>query len=357
MSNLGVDSNVFNEIDDPKRDTTAAVGPAVALWMKLGQARLSGRTSGQYLYFKQYDNQRSWNTENEGRLELPLARLTPYVSGLYINSRERPGFEIDARARRRDQTVRGGFDLRLSGKTRLDISGGETRFAYDRNETFLGSTLADALDRTATIEQLQLRYSLTPLTTFVLTTEGIQDRFAVTDDRNANSIRLMSGFEFKPFALIAGKVSVGYRHFDILNDLAPDYDGVVASVDARYALAATQIQAKINRDITYSFESSEPYYTLTDLSLTVIERITSVWDLVGRGGEQWLAYRSSGAARATPNRVDRGSLFGAGIGYRLGDTVRLGLDANFYRRRSQASRQRNYEGLRFGVSVSYGLPQ
>src|SRR6187397_2990320 len=67
VSNLGVDNNVFNEADNPKQDTTAAVGPAVSLWLRMGKSRLSGRLSGQYLYFNTYDSQRAWNTDHSGR--------------------------------------------------------------------------------------------------------------------------------------------------------------------------------------------------------------------------------------------------------------------------------------------------
>jgi hypothetical protein len=357
VSNVGIDNNVFNEVEDPKRDTTAAVGPAAAFWLRLGRARLSGKTSGQYLYFKEYDNQRSWNTDNQARLELPLARITPFLTGAYTNSRDRPGFEIDSRARRHDQTVTGGLDVRLTGKTRFSVTGGQSKLTYAKDATFLGTALADTLDRTTTTEQLQLRSTLTPLTTFVFTSEAIQDRFAVAEDRNADSIRVLAGFELKPFALISGKAAVGFRHFNILSDRTPDYNGVVAAIDARYVLVATQIQAKVNRDITYSFETSEPYYALTDLALTITQRITTAWDVVGRGGRQWLAYRSTAASAATGGRTDRGDVFGAGIGYRLGETIRIGLDANHYRRRSEAFTERDYQGLRFGASVSYGLPQ
>src|SRR5262245_45419784 len=62
LSSLGVDTNVFNETADLKQDTTAAVSPGVNLWMRPGRARLSGKATGQYLYFKTYDNQRGWDT-------------------------------------------------------------------------------------------------------------------------------------------------------------------------------------------------------------------------------------------------------------------------------------------------------
>lgn len=356
VTSLGIDDNVFNELDDRKRDTTAAVGPAVDAWLTLGAVRVSGRSSGQYLYFKEYKNQRSWNTLDQARIDVPLVRLTPFVTGTYVNSRERPGFEIDSRARRRDVGGTAGVELRLTSKTRVNVSGGQTRLSYDRNETFLGASLADALDRTTTTEVVQLRYALTPLTTFVLTSEGIQDRFDVAGTRNADSIRVMPGFDLKPFALISGQVAIGFRHFDVHDAQTPDYDGLVAAIDARYAIGATQIEAKMDRDVAYSFEALQPYYALTDVGLTVTERITSTWDLVARGGRQSLAYRSA-VPTSAPRRVDRGQTYGAGIGYRVGETVRLGLDANYYRRRSQVSDLRNYEGLRVGASVSYGLPQ
>ena len=103
LSNLGVDNNVFNEADNPKQDTTAAVGPAVNLWLNMGKSRLSGTLSGQYLYYKEYENQRAWNTVNDGQWELPLSRIKPYVNGAWSDVKDRPGYEIDARVRLKEQ--------------------------------------------------------------------------------------------------------------------------------------------------------------------------------------------------------------------------------------------------------------
>lgn len=357
VSNLGVDNNVFNEVDNPKRDTTAAFGPAANYWLRMGKARLSGRTSAQYLYFKEFSNQRSWNGSSDARIEMPLARLTPFISGVYTNSRERPGYEIDSRARRRDQTFSLGTDLRLSGKTTIVLTASQNRLFYDREETFLGASLADALDRTTNKERLQLRYALTPLTTFVLTSEGIQDRFSVADDRDADSIRVMPGFEMKPFALISGTVAVGIRRFNVLGDAIPDFNGLVASAALNYAISATQLAVRWNRDLEFSYQAEEPYYALNDVSLTITQRITRAWDVVARGGRQSLAYRLATSAATRQERVDVGAVYGAGIGYRFGESIRLGIDANYYKRDSDALGIRNYEGLRAGASVSYGLPQ
>ena len=53
---------------------------------------------------------------------------------------------------------------------------------------------------------------------------------------------------------------------------------------------------------------------------------------------------------ATGDRVD---LYGVGFGRFLGDDIRIGLDLNNVRRVSTIP-SREYEGFRFGVSISYG---
>src|SRR5215510_6012420 len=112
LSNLGVDSNVYNETTDPKQDTTAAFGPGVNFWMRPGRARLSGKATGQYLYFKTYGNQRGWDTTDELKFEIPFSRFKPFVGGSYMNTHDRPGFEIDSRSRAAINQVAVGTALR-----------------------------------------------------------------------------------------------------------------------------------------------------------------------------------------------------------------------------------------------------
>jgi hypothetical protein len=126
----------------------------------------------------------------------------------------------------------------------------------------------------------------------------------------------------------------------------------------------------MTRDLDYSFESTQPYYALTDFNLTVTERVSHLWDLVGRAGWQSLGYRNVSQSPldllnpSNPlnpsnqsNRVDRGSVYGGGVGYRVGQTLRLGFDVNFFRRNAPGDSQRDFSGLRFGGSVTYGMPQ
>ncbi len=214
ITNLGVDSNVFNEADDPKSDTTAVFGPLADYWVKLGKGRLIGQTKMDYFYFREYDTQRSFGTTNRLRLEIPLARLVPFAAGEYTNTRQRTGYEIDARARRTLVGGRAGVDLLLGGRTRLRAVAGAEQNRFSSDDTFLGETLGRRLDRDATTFGLSMRRDVTPLTTWTVEGEQQHDRFVLSPERDADGLRVVTGFEFKPFALISGKALVGYRRFD-----------------------------------------------------------------------------------------------------------------------------------------------
>ncbi len=357
LSNLGTDDNVFNESIDPKKDTTAAIGPAADIVLRAGRSRLSGKASGQYLYFQKYDAQRSWNTTLDGTWRFPLVRITPFVLGTRTNTKDRPGYEIDSRARRVDRTAGFGSDVRLSSKTTLVLTGKRSWFKYDDVEQYRGVNLGQQLNRRSDIEELHARFRLTPLTTFVVRAQAVQDRFDVADVRNTDSYSVMPGFELRPQALISGEVFVGARRFTPRSADLPEFTGVVASVKAKYALAATRFGVNVARDIAYSFEALQPYYALTDVGGDITQRITHAWDVVVRGSRQSMAYRNVVTTTSLPERIDRSWMGGAGLGYRVGDTLRLGFDANYYRRTVDTNELRSYSGLRLGASVSYGLPR
>ena len=133
----------------------------------------------------------------------------------------------------------------------------------------------------------------------------------------------------------------------------PDYTGPVASADLGYVLRATRLTARVERDVTYSFEALEPYYLLTDLGFTITQRLTSRWDVVGRTARQVLDYQAVGALTA-PERTDRGRQLGGGVGYHVNEIMRLGLDTEYVSRRSPIT-NRSYDGWRSGLSITYGM--
>ncbi|CAN5887214.1 hypothetical protein BH18ACI5_BH18ACI5_16220 [soil metagenome] len=359
ITSLGRDSNIFNEAEEPKADTQAAIGPSVQFWLRPAGTRLSGRVGAQYLYFREYHNQRAWNTSNDGKWEVPLSRFTPFIEGSYVNSKERMGYEIDSRSRRRDAAVGVGTSFRVAGNTSLIVSFRRFDAKYDETESLEALQLARALNRREDRTKAELRYALTPLTTFVVEGEAGRDRFTKTNLRDADTFKLMSGFQIKPLALVSGRVYVGYRQFQPLTSTLPDYRGLAVKVDAAYiSRGSTRFQVKVDRDVQYSFEPTRPYYALLDAGLEVTQRVGPTWEVLARGSHQRLNYRLIGSSEKPANTPgDTGYVYGAGIGYRPAPALRLGVDANYYTRKSDFVGRREYEGLRVFGSITYGILQ
>jgi hypothetical protein len=353
LTHFGVDTNVFNEFDDPKQDFTAGVGPAVDFWLRMGRARVSGRSGVDYNYFHEYDSQRHLGTTNSLRVSLPFNRLTPFVEGGYTNTRQRPGYEIDVRARRMNAEGRAGLDLRLGGRTLVTFAGSRRQYRFSAEERFLGIELSEALDNDSDAGEITVARQLTPLTTFIVSAEQRRDRFRYSPDRDSDAVKVVSGFEFKPLALISGTIALGWRQFETLDPGVPDYSGVIASGELGYALRATRFAFRVGRDVEYSFQPLQPYYLLTDVQFDVTQRVTSRWDVVARVGRQSLDYRAVALSETTARR-DGGRRVGGGIGYRLGEFARIGLDVNRDERTSDVSTRR-YQAWRAGGSLSYGI--
>ncbi len=209
-------------------------------------------------------------------------------------------------------------------------------------EEFLDTDLSRALDRDSTYYGGGIQVELTPLTTFLTDVEIGEDRFVGSSERDADTWKVMPGFKFKPFALVDGGLAVGYRKFQTLNSLVPDFGGVIALVDLGYTLRATRVTGRYNRDVTYSFETVEPYYLQTDWSVAVVQKITTAWDVVGRVGRYKLDYETVGLP-GTERRSDSGNRYGGGIGYSLGQYVRAWLRNELHR---PAVRRVRHEELR-----------
>jgi hypothetical protein len=116
LTNLGVDTNVFNEPDQntPKSDFTATVTPQTDLWLRMGRSWLIGNVKEDLVWYKEFASERSTNHAVKAGWMLPLNRLTFAADTTYRNTRERPGFEIDARAKRTELLTRASLELRAA---------------------------------------------------------------------------------------------------------------------------------------------------------------------------------------------------------------------------------------------------
>jgi hypothetical protein len=353
ITQIGIDSNVFNTTQAPERDFTATISPGADSWVRVGAAQLSVRSSVDWTYFRKATQQRWLGMTQEGRFDLLFNRLNPYVSGLYTTTRRRPNLEIDARVRQKQQELGVGTALRLGSRITLDATASHA--LYDFSDPSYGDeVIASALNRESREGELAARVALTPLTTFLMRGAVVQDRFEHSRLRDSNSLLVLPGLEFEPLALIAGRVDVGFRRFDVIDPAVADYAGVVASVDLSYiARELTRFGAEVSRDVDYSVEEQEPYSVVTTAGLTVTQVVGFDWYVLGRASRSWLDYRSIHDSITAEGRRDTYNTFGVGVARRLGTDLRVGFDVDRVSRRSPKE-GRSYDGYRLGGSITYG---
>ncbi len=347
---FGVDSNVFREELLPKSDVTATISPGARAWLRAGRSLLAVDARGDMQYFQHYASERSLDSAVSGRYEIRSDRITPWVGGGYSSGRQRVGYDIDVRSQRVERQASAGLDVRVMSKTEVGISARRIDYSYDADARVLGTSLKDVLNRRSESAGVSLSHELTPITRFVVQGESIRDRFAFSPGRDADSMRVLAGVNLDSSALISGTVRAGYRTFDT-RDGTSSFTGLVASADAAYTVAGrTRFDIGLRRDLNYSFEVAQPFYLLTGADLTVTPQLSTHWDLQARSGQHQLAYRDS---RGASGRNDHHSVYGIGVGYRMGSGARIG--ANLDReQRGSAAEHRQYNGYKMGVSMTYG---
>jgi Putative beta-barrel porin 2 len=355
LTDFGIDTNVFNETHDPKRDVTATIEPKIETWLRAGPARLNTRSRTGLVYYQQYHGERSLNSDHEAKLEFLFGRVRPFVDASILNSRQRPGYEIDTRAQRQETGVTAGGRLRVAGDTWLDVAAHRSRVNFDADAVFVGTQLHEVLNRDVERASATLRYPVTPYTTIIMLADMQRDRFELSPDRDSKSLRVLPGVEFDARALLSGRAYAGYRRFDPLDTGMPGYRGVNASIDLVYTLLrSTKFAVRADRDVNYSMERTQPYYVLTGVNGSLTQAIVRPWDLRAAWGRQQLDYRNADALGSSSGRVDRVRNYGLGLGYRLNGDMRVGFDVNYYRRESD-NEGRQYETLQAGTSVTYGF--
>ena len=176
LKNLGWDSNVFNQTEDPKSDFTATVAAPVDWWLRLGSARLHGTDNFEGVYFAKYSDQGGFNQKHELTFLVPLNRIRPYVGGSYLSTNDRPGYEINARVRHTEAGGRVGAIIRLTSKLDLDVSGRQLTYRYDDGEE---NNYSEVLNRRTENYGAQLRYRLSSLTTLTPLADAVREWYDV----------------------------------------------------------------------------------------------------------------------------------------------------------------------------------
>jgi hypothetical protein len=360
LTNLGWDSNVFNGQGEAKEgDFTFTLTPAADVWLPFARrAMIITNAAADLVYFQTLSSERSVDPFVLVRPEIYFNRLTLFAEGSYLDTRQRPNFEIDVRARRNEREGKAGFDLRIAKKLSIEMAGRERRIRFDADQYYQGTELQETLNRDERAASATLRYRWTPLTTVVVLSEAQSDRFVYSPERDTDSVRIMPGVELKPRAIVSGSGYIGYRRFVVLSDEMPDFSGLVASGALSYTLqGATKFTFTANRDVDYSFEQDQPYYVKSGFGLDVRRALGARFDVTAGYERYDYAYRefTTGTATPTVHRVDLTQDVSCSFGYRAARDARIGFGASYRERTSNTEPFRDYNGVRIGVMIDYGL--
>ena len=349
LDRLGIDTNVFIT-PEAERDFVVAVTPGLDTWLTFGRrAVLATRVDGHTEYFRRFAGERSFNPGVRSRLEVALGRVTAAVGGDHLRTRQRPGFEIDLRARRIVDGAHAGLSVDLAPRLALVVESEQERTRFDGDVFFDGSYLAETLNRNERAGRTALRWRRTALSTFVFTGEFREDRFVRSPDRDSDNVIVTAGGEFHPRALLSGSGAIGVRRFLARGSAVTDLTRIVAQADLRFRLRErTTMTFGTERDIGYSFRRDHPYYLLQRNSLDVTRRLGAAFDLTGSVVRDTYDYPGGSERRDVAWRV-------AGtLGYNLTTTNRVGFSIAYATRDSPADRW-SYRGLSAGMVFDYGL--
>lgn len=352
ITDIGIDSNVKNDAENPQQDFSATIVPRLLARLRMRRLLLSYDGVSDLVYFRKFKSERSANSATNVRLDADLGHLQPFVSAAWLSTKQRMNAELDIRAPRTQRTLGAGARLLVASRTAIVLTARRQETAFDPGVEFQGVELARTLNAHADSGEIAVHLVLTPLTTVGITASVQQDRFDRSPDRNADTFRILPAFQFDPTSLLRGTVAVGYRKFRPLSPALPDYSGLLVQTSVGYTLLGwTRFDLNLQRDVQYSYEETEPYYLTTGGRLTVTQPLVGNLDVQALGGRQTLSYRSAGVGGDT--RRDTAEIVGAGLGYRIRDNARLAVNWEYSRRRSPVD-QRQYERRRLFASLTLG---
>lgn len=356
LRNLGIETNVFNQLDDPKSDFTYTFAPMLQLWLPVTRRfLLSTRSEVGVSYFRKYADQRSIDPRFLVRGDILLRRLTVFVENDFLWAKQRADTEIDDRVRRRNNITRAGVIVDLTPKFSTEVSLYQGSYGFDSNFDSVGSiSYRAALSRKERGLRVGLTHRLTSRTTLVLEGETQRTRFDFAQVKDADGYRISPGVIFAPRALIGGTAKVGIRRLMPLHPVVPGFNGVVADVKLGYTVpGAGRLTLEASRDLQFSPEVSQPYYVVTALGGNLRRHVWRDFDVVVGSRRTRQDHRALAGAAARPRR-DLILFYSADVGYHLNRAARVGFLVSWQRRESSAGALRNYRGMTAGLSFTYG---
>ena len=353
----GIDDNVFNDPVSPQRDYTLTVASRGLSVLRLGSNELLFQAGHDYVWFQDTTSERSNNSQYAMRFNMSASRFKPYIGAEYIRTRVRRSPEIDTRARRVDCTALGGIAYDVSPRTALTASVRLDDTNYEEGERFRNVALDEALNRSGRGADAGVRYAMTALTTLSVTAGYEEQKFKESHIRDLTRYTIGPTLDFSPEAVIRGRVVMAFELFKPDDPSLAERTGVAYQALLNWSLyGRTEFDLGAARNISYSYQDTEPYYLLTNVRLLVTQPLHGWFDLYGGYDWEHMAYRwrLGATAPGQSDRVDTLMAANGGVRMRLGEIFRVKIGVEKTRRRSIEDPLQNFKRTRILTTVTVG---
>jgi hypothetical protein len=240
----------------------------------------------------------------------------------------------------------------------VTVAARRTTTSFEEGSLFRGEDLAVALNNQLDAYDATLGLQLTPITGLSLVFTEERQRFDLAPDRDSDTLRITPTLTFSPGGLLNGSAAIGYRRFNGRDPSLPDFSGLVATVNiGATILGRHRVDTTFARDLRYSYDVDTPYYLSTGGTVTWTTQISGPFDVRGTGTWQLLDYRESAPSSVSTSTSDVFSSYGGGLGYRIHQRLRLGINGDWSHRNSDRSDDRTFKNHRIFGTVTWGLPQ
>src|SRR4029077_20996997 len=153
-------------------------------WLRAGPTWINATINSQLNWYQKYDTER--NASNTYKLGwfVPGSIFSFRIDGSYLNTRERPGFEIDTRAPRTDRQLRVSLDYKALSKTYLGVAASRLESRFSEEAEYQGVNLQTSLNHPALTYGGNVRHTLTPLTSLTVSATHTDTTFEFSPDRD-----------------------------------------------------------------------------------------------------------------------------------------------------------------------------
>ncbi len=356
LKNVGLDNNVFNNPANPERDWTGTLSLGMLAGLRFGQARLTLKTTTDYVYFAHFREERAIDGISRYQFEIRNPRIRPWIAYEKTKTHDRAGFEIDSRAGRAVPVYEVGVETKLGFRLSTRLIGRQRKVEYQTEEDYRGVNLAATLDAKYEEGAVQLLYEVSPLSSLRAAFEMTRVRFDTATVRNSEDRAVYLGLEGRRDAGMEGTVDIGWKEQTPVDPRVPVFSGFVARGTGAIVFAEqVRVAFAVSRDTAWSFDDAYTFYVQSGGATTVTWRPHQRFDIEATGRHYWLDYEQGLENRAVA-RTDKTYSYGGGIGIFLRGYpgTRLGIGVEQAARESVFD-DRDYRTLRYLTHVGFSF--